>query len=197
MSEIYRDHVVAELALTLDELDMLRGDDYSYRVLLEVITARIPPERRKGYAREPFADGRSLVDILLACGPDAARLALTSDWSARNGQIQAFGEYGRVNVRLLCSELDIPIDALAAAFAKSADTLTADPEALDIQSKAVEFLGTMNDLADHVVEKRFVRYWLKTPQKELGGSTPLQCIREGHLDLILGFAHNIAFMVPD
>jgi Protein of unknown function (DUF2384) len=110
---------------------------------------------------------------------------------------KAIGQQGRVNVVKLASELDIPLDALAGAFKKSRRYLHMEPKAKSVQTDAVKIVRMVDELAEHLGERRFALFWLKTPQPEFRGKTPIDYLRDGHLDLVLGLAHDIVFMVPD
>ncbi len=111
--------------------------------------------------------------------------------------VQAISQNGRVNVRDLAQEIDVPLEVLAAALGKSTRWLNADPEAASIQPNAVRIVGMVNDLAEHLGEKRYALFWLKTPQPEFGNATPIDYLREGRLELVLGLANDIVRMVPD
>ncbi len=111
--------------------------------------------------------------------------------------IQVVSANGRVNVRALAEAIDVPMDALAGALGKSTRWLNHDPEAASIQPAAISIVQMVNELAGHLGEKRYALSWLKTPQPEFGQQTPLDYLRAGHLDLVIGLANDILVMVPD
>jgi hypothetical protein len=111
--------------------------------------------------------------------------------------IQVISANGRVNVRSLAAAIDVPMDALAGALGKSKRWLDHDPEAASIQPAAISIVQMVNELAGHLGEKRYALSWLKTPQPEFGQQTPLDYLRAGHLDLVIGLANDILVMVPD
>lgn len=111
--------------------------------------------------------------------------------------VQAIQANGRVNVRDLAREIDVPIDALAGALGKTTRWLNEEPEAASIQPAASRIVLMVNELAEHLGDKRYALFWLKTPQPEFGDQTPTDYLRAGHLDLVLGLAGDIVRMVPD
>jgi len=117
--------------------------------------------------------------------------------TARSVAEKAIGQQGRVDVIKLASELDIPLDALAGAFKKSRRYLNMEPKAMSVQTDSAKIVRMVDELAKHLGERRFALFWLKTPQPEFRGKTPIDYLRDGHLDLVLGLAHDIVLMVPD
>ena len=111
--------------------------------------------------------------------------------------VRAISENGRVNVRELASEIDVPVDALAGALGKTARWLNMEPEAASVQAAAGRIVQMVNELAEFLGDKRYAIFWLKTPQPEFGEQTPIDYLRAGHLDLVVGLARDIVFMVPD
>jgi len=122
---------------------------------------------------------------------------MPSATTARSIAEKAIGQQGRVNVVKLADELDIPLDALAGALKKSRRYLNMEPEAKSVQTDAAKIVRMVDELAEHLGERRFALFWLKTPQPEFRGKTPIDYMRGGQLDLVLGLAHDIVFMVPD
>lgn len=122
---------------------------------------------------------------------------MASATTARSIAQKAIGQQGRVDTVKLARELDIPLEALAGALKKTRRYLNMDPKAKSIQVEAIKIVRMMDELSERLGERRFALFWLKTPQPEFGGKTPIECMREGRLELVLGLAHDIAFMVPD
>lgn len=65
------------------------------------------------------------------------------------------------------------------------------------QKTAMKLLTMMNALAVFTQERHFALYWLRTPQKELGGATALAWMQEGHLDDVINYVAALSRYQPD
>jgi len=104
---------------------------------------------------------------------------------------------GRVDARRLAAAIDIPLAQLAQVLNVKAKSLTDSPKSRKIQEPAIRLVAMMNDLAEYLQEKRFARYWLRTPQPDLGDRTALDWLTEGKLEEIRDHVSRIVNLQPD
>ena len=106
-------------------------------------------------------------------------------------------EDGSVDVRKLAAAVDLTPAQLATILGVEAKTFTESPINRKIQGPAVKFLNMMNELALHLQEKRYARYWLRSPQREFGDQTALDWLMNGNLDEICHHVGRMVRLQPD
>ena len=106
-------------------------------------------------------------------------------------------EDGRVDARRLAAAIDIPLAQLAQILNVKAKSLTDSPNSRKIQEPAIRLVAMMNDLAEFLQEKRFARYWLRTPQPDLGDRTALDWLTKGKLEEIRDHVSRVVNLQPD
>jgi hypothetical protein len=106
-------------------------------------------------------------------------------------------EDGRIDAKKLAAAIDVPIGQLGLILDVKAKSLTDSPTSRKIQEPAARLVSMMNDLAEFLQEKRFARYWLRTPQPELGNYTALHWLSKGKLEEIADHVSRIVNHQPD
>jgi Protein of unknown function (DUF2384) len=195
--EPYRQRIATAFGLQLHDVATLEADDFSALRLLQYLEARVTDENRDEYLYRSLTSGLSVRETLLKSGVDAAWLALFLERSARDGPFNAITENGRIDVCRLAHELGTEVPVLARALHLKRRLLKRTPDAREAQKDALLLLASLNELADAIGGAEHVRWWLNTPQPEFGGETPLDCLKTGHLDIVVSLAHDIAFLTPD
>jgi hypothetical protein len=193
----HRDEVVALLSLSDSEAARLSGSDADFQTVLGELRVHHEGTNLSEIVRRPLADGRSILRVLLEEGVSEAQWAIRYDGFAHAGPFDAFSPTGQIDPLRLSCELGIPLSVLANAFGTTRERLIEHPQGKLEQWKATELLGALNQLAEYTTEKRYALWWLRTPQPEIGGLTPLEIMNEGRLDLVIRHISNIYFMVPD
>jgi Protein of unknown function (DUF2384) len=86
-------------------------------------------------------------------------------------------DQGRVDVKRLSLELDLPVPALAPALGRSSRWVNEHPTAASLQPAALELVDAINALAESLGGMKFARAWLKTPNAEFAARTPADILR--------------------
>lgn len=104
---------------------------------------------------------------------------------------------GRIDLKKLARSLDLTMPELAAVLGAKPRSLNAHPTAKRPQEAAIKLVQMVNDLSDTLQERRFALYWLRTPQTELGGDTPLDWLRQGKIEDVRNYVAALTRMQPD
>ena len=109
----------------------------------------------------------------------------------------AVGTNGRIDVKVLARELDLPMATIAPALGLSVRALNANPTSFKAQAKAAKLLAAMNELAVNLLAKRYAILWLKTPQTAFGNRTAADWLHEGDLDTVCAEIRSFIMNEPD
>jgi hypothetical protein len=93
--------------------------------------------------------------------------------------------------------MDLTLSQLALILGVAPTRLTESPTNRIIQRSANKLLTMLNELALHLQEKRYALYWLRTPQRELGGLTALDWLMNGRLEEIDDYVGRMVAFQPD
>jgi hypothetical protein len=115
----------------------------------------------------------------------------------RQFDLDVITDDGRVDAKKLADAMDLTIGQLAQILDVKPKNLTDSPTGRKIQEPAIKLVAMMNDVADYLQEKKYARYWLRTPQRELGDNSALDWLLRGKLDEIRDHVTRVVMMQPD
>jgi len=104
---------------------------------------------------------------------------------------------GRVDADRLALAMDLTLSQLAPILGVTPASLANSPIDRTIQEPARKLLIMLNELALFLQEKQYARYWLRTPQPELGNFTALYWLMKGRVDEIFDHVASMVNLQPD
>ena len=111
--------------------------------------------------------------------------------------LDVMAEDGRVDAKKLAGAIDVTLTQLAQILEVKPKNLTESPTGRKLQEPAMKLVAMMNDVAEYVQDKRYALYWLRTPRRELGDRTALDCLMQGKLDEIRDHVSRVVDLQPD
>ncbi|MDB5073253.1 MAG: hypothetical protein JWM87_4364 [Candidatus Eremiobacteraeota bacterium] len=108
-------------------------------------------------------------------------------------------DLGRVDIKRLSAELDLPVPALAPALGRSSRWINEHPTAASFQPAALELVDAINALARSLGGMKFARAWLKTPNPQFAQRTPADVLRfeTNGRSAVVGLIRGIVTHQPD
>jgi hypothetical protein len=110
---------------------------------------------------------------------------------------EVISDNGRVDAEKLAIAMDLTLSELAPILGVTPTSLTESPTDRVIQEQATKLLTMLDELALYLQEKRYARYWLRTPQRELGNYTALDWLMKGKLDDVFDHVVRMVNFTPD
>ena len=93
--------------------------------------------------------------------------------------------------------MDVTLSELAPILGVTPASITESPTDRVVQEPAAKLLTMLDERALLLKEKRYARYWLRTPQPELGNYTALHWLMKGKLEEIFDHVARIVNLQPD
>ena len=110
---------------------------------------------------------------------------------------EPYDSHGRVDTEAVAKRLGVKMAVLAHALGMKPDTLRKNPvreSAQPIAQRLVAVIAELTRLFDG--DEKSALIWIRKPNPDLEGASPLQVISEGDLDVVEGIVEAIASGQP-
>lgn len=98
---------------------------------------------------------------------------------------------GRIDARRVAEHFAIPLSHVADMVEAKVSTIHKTPDALSLQNKLGKLERIAALLSEVTTSLEGLRSWLNAPNPELENNTPLNVMKDGHLDLVLHLLEDI------
>lgn len=101
-----------------------------------------------------------------------------------------FDAHGRVNARAIAETLGVPVAIVAHALRLKPNTVCKRPSTAAVQPLGQHLAALLNELViccDEDLQVALI--WMRKPQEELNGFTPLDVLGKGRLDVLARLIH--------